>query len=99
VRDTVRAYRMVMEKGRPGAVYNVCSGVARAIFEVLEILLGMSDARIEVEKDPARQRPSDIPLLVGDNALVHEETGWKPEIPLEQTLKDTLDYWRSVESR
>lgn len=99
VRDTVRAYRMVMEKGRPGAAYNVCSGVARAIFEVLEILLGMSDARIEVEKDPARQRPSDIPLLVGDNTLVRDETGWKPEIPLEQTLKDTLDYWRSVESR
>ena len=99
VRDTARAYRMVMEKGRPGAAYNVCSGVARAISEILEILLGMSDERIKVEKDPARQRQSDIPVLVGDNTLVRDETGWEPEIPLEQTLKDTLDYWRSVESR
>ena len=99
VRDTVRAYRMVMEKGRSGAVYNVCSGVATAISDILEILLGMSDARIEVEKDPARQRPSDIPLLLGANGLLREETGWEPEIPLEQTLKDTLDYWRSIESQ
>ena len=99
VRDTVRAYRMVMEKGRSGAAYNVCSGVAKAISEILEILLGMSDARIKVENDPARQRHSDIPLLVGDNALLRKETGWEPEIPLEQTLKDTLDYWRSIESR
>lgn len=99
VRDTVRAYQMVMEKGRPGAAYNVCSGVASAISEVLEILLGMSDARITVEKDPARQRPSDIPVLVGDNSLVREETGWQPEIPLEKTLGDTLEYWRSIESR
>ncbi|MCJ7652950.1 MAG: GDP-mannose 4,6-dehydratase, partial [Actinobacteria bacterium] len=71
----------------------------RAISEILEILLGMSDERIKVEKDPARQRQSDIPVLVGDNTLVRDETGWEPEIPLEQTLKDTLDYWRSAESR
>jgi GDP-4-dehydro-6-deoxy-D-mannose reductase len=59
----------------------------------------MSDERIEVERDPARQRPSDIPLLVGANELLRKETGWEPGIPLEQTLKDTLDYWRSIESQ
>jgi GDP-4-dehydro-6-deoxy-D-mannose reductase len=95
VRDTVRAYRMVMEKGRPGATYNVCSGKARPVSELLETLLSFSDVPIGVERDPARQRPSDIPLLVGENTRLCEETGWEPRIPLEQTLRDTLDFWRA----
>jgi GDP-4-dehydro-6-deoxy-D-mannose reductase len=95
VRDTVRAYRMVMEKGRPGATYNVCSGKARPISELLEILLSFSDASVGVERDPSRQRPSDIPLLVGDNTRLRGETGWEPIIPLEKTLRDTLDFWRA----
>ncbi len=94
VRDTVRAYRMVMEKGRPGAAYNVCSGKAYAVSELLETLLSLSDAPIGIERDPERQRPSDIPLLMGDNTRLRRETGWEPLIPLEQTLRDTLDYWR-----
>lgn len=95
VRDTVRAYRMVMEKGRPGATYNVCCGEARAISQLLEILLSFSEAPIGVERDPRRQRPSDIPLLVGNNTRLREETGWEPIIPLEKTLRDTLDFWRA----
>jgi GDP-4-dehydro-6-deoxy-D-mannose reductase len=95
VRDTVRAYRMVMEKGQPGATYNVCSGKARAISELLEMLLSLSEASIGVERDPGRQRPSDIPLMVGDNTRLREETGWEPMIPLEKTLRDTLDFWRA----
>ena len=95
VRDTVRAYRMVMEKGRPGATYNVCSGEARAISQLLEILLSFSEAPIGVERDPRRQRPSDIPLLVGNNTRLREATGWEPTIPLEKTLRDTLDFWRA----
>jgi len=94
VRDTVRAYRMVMEKGKAGTAYNVCSGTARAVAEVLELLLEASGAEIRVERDACRQRPSDIPLLLGDNARLKEETGWEPVIGLETTLKDTLDYWR-----
>jgi GDP-4-dehydro-6-deoxy-D-mannose reductase len=94
VRDTVRAYRMVMEKGLPGSSYNVCSGTARPIAEILELLLAMSEVGIGVERDPDRQRPSDIPLLVGDNARLRAETGWEPRIELEQTLRDTLDFWR-----
>lgn len=96
VRDTVRAYRMVMEKGTGGTTYNVCSGRAYPVSEVLEKLLSLSEASIGVERDPERQRPSDIPLLTGDNTRLRRETGWEPQIPLEQTLRDTLDYWREV---
>lgn len=95
VRDTVMAYLMVMQKGNPGSVYNVCSGSTRRISEILDLLVGMSSAEITVEKDPARQRPSDIPVLKGDPSRIKEEVGWEPAIPIERTLKDTLDYWRS----
>lgn len=99
VRDTVRAYRIIMESGRGGASYNVCSGTAVAVSEILDMMLEMSEARIRVEPDPGRQRPSDIPLLLGDNTLLMEETGWAPEIPLRRTLQDTIDYWRRECSR
>ena len=95
VRDTSRAYRMLMEAGRPGVIYNVCSGVARPVSELLDVLLGMSEAVVEVERDPARQRPSDIPVLVGDSSMIRDEVGWEPVIPIERTLRDTLDYWRA----
>lgn len=94
VRDTVRAYRMVMENGRGGVSYNVCSGRALAVREILDMMLDISGAEITVEPDPCRQRPSDIPLLLGDNTRLKEETGWEPVIPIEKTLKDTIDYWR-----
>lgn len=94
VRDTVRAYRMIMERGLAGSSYNVCSGRARSIAEILEMLLGLSPAGIKVERDPMRQRPSDIPLLQGDNDKLRRETGWEPTLDIEATLRDTLDYWR-----
>ncbi|MDD5448453.1 MAG: GDP-mannose 4,6-dehydratase [Actinomycetota bacterium] len=96
VRDTVRAYRLIMEKASPGSIYNVCSGHAWAMSEILEKLLSMSEASIVVRKDPSRQRPSDIPVVLGDNSRLREELGWKPEIPIEKTLADTLDYWREA---
>ena len=96
VRDTVRAYRIIMEKGKAGASYNVCSGQAHAISELLDLLLEMSGMDIRVEHDACRQRPSDIPLLLGDNTRLRRETGWEPEIPIEQTLADSLDYWRRM---
>ncbi len=94
VRDMVRAYRLAAEKGEPGAVYNICSGHALTIRELLDRLLALSDVEIRVEEDPARLRPSDVPILLGSAARFREVTGWEPEIPLEQTLRDLLDWWR-----
>jgi len=94
VRDTVRAYRLLMEKGTGGTVYNVCSGEAHAISDILGILLSLSPLEIEVERDPGRQRPSDLPILVGDNSRIGKDLGWSPRLPIEETLQDTLDWWR-----
>jgi len=94
VRDVVRAYWLVLEKGEPGEVYNIASGKAMKIKELLDTLLKMTDVKIKVEQDPARMRPSDVPILLGDSSKLRERTGWKPEISFEKTLKDTLDYWR-----
>lgn len=95
VRDTVRAYRAVLEHGRPGRAYNVSSGRAYAIGELLDRLVAKARARVRVRVDPARFRPNDVPLLVGDPRRIQEELGWVPEIPLERTLRDVLDYWRA----
>ena len=94
VRDIVKAYWLSLEHCTPGEVYNICSGKAYEIQEVLDTLLRHTDAEVEVRQDPARLRPSDVPLLLGDNSKFREATGWKPEIPFEQTAKDLLDYWR-----
>ncbi|HEY8418617.1 MAG TPA: GDP-mannose 4,6-dehydratase [Limnochordales bacterium] len=96
VRDIVRAYRLALEHGAPGAVYNIASGETHTIASILERLVAMSRVRVEVREDPARLRPSDVPILLGDASRFRACTGWKPEVPLEQTLQDTLDYWRRV---
>ena len=94
VRDVVRAYWSLLEKGEGGAAYNVCRGSGRRIRDMLDILLGGATTRVEVEVDPERLRPSDIPVLVGDPSRLQATTGWEPRIPLEQTLADLLDFWR-----
>lgn len=94
VRDVVRAYWLLLEKGEPGAVYNVCSGRGVSIREVLERLLGLGRSPVEVRVDPARLRPSDIPALVGDPRRLRAATGWQPCYALERTLLDLLDDWR-----
>lgn len=94
VRDIVRAYWLCLEHCEPGEVYNIASGKAYRIQQVLDMLLAHSDVDIEVRQDPARLRPSDVPLLLGDNSKFYKATGWKPEIPFEQTAADLLDYWR-----
>ncbi len=94
VRDVVKAYALSLEKGEPGEVYNICSGKGIKIREMLDILLSFSSIKIKVEQDPSRMRPSDVELLLGDSTKFTKRTGWKPEIPLEQTLKDLLEYWR-----
>jgi GDP-4-dehydro-6-deoxy-D-mannose reductase len=94
VRDMVRAYWLSLEKCEPGEVYNICRGRDWGIREVLDLLLGMTSAKIEVRPDPARMRPSDVPVLLGDPTKFKRATGWEPKIPFEQTLHDMLDYWR-----
>ncbi|MBI3456851.1 MAG: GDP-mannose 4,6-dehydratase, partial [Candidatus Rokubacteria bacterium] len=94
VRDMVRAYWLALEHGEPGEVYNLCSGRGYTIRNVLEILLGLAQARVEVREDPARLRPSDVPVLVGDGTRFRQISGWQPTMPFEVTLKDLLDYWR-----
>lgn len=96
VRDIVRAYWLIMMKGKAGEVYNVCSGKAYAISEILDILLSKARVEIEVRNDPERSRPADIPVLSGDAVKIFETTGWKPEIPFEKTLEDVLNYWRHM---
>jgi GDP-4-dehydro-6-deoxy-D-mannose reductase len=94
VRDIVRAYWLALEKGEPGEVYNLCSGRAWTIREMLDMLLGMSTQKIRVVQDPARMRPSDVPVLLGDASRFRDRTGWEPTIPFEQTMRDLLAYWR-----
>jgi GDP-4-dehydro-6-deoxy-D-mannose reductase len=94
VRDTVRAYVLVMEHGVTGTVYNVASGVARPVRALLEGLLARSTATVRVEVDPALLRPNDAPVFAGDASRLHALTGWTPEIGFERMLDDLLAYWR-----
>ncbi len=95
VRDVVRAYRLLVERGNPGDVYNVCSGRSVAVKEIADLLLGMAARPMRLVSDPALQRPVDIPVLVGDSSRLARATGWAPTIPLDQTLADVLADWRS----
>jgi GDP-4-dehydro-6-deoxy-D-mannose reductase len=96
VRDTVRAYHALVERGGVRRPYNICSGQAHSMRELLDILLSFARARVRVETDPARLRPSDTPVVHGSHARITAETGWEPGIPIEQTLSDLLDYWRKT---
>jgi GDP-4-dehydro-6-deoxy-D-mannose reductase len=95
VRDIVRAYWLAVNKCEYGEVYNICSGKARTIQSVLDLLLDMTDKKIEIKQDPSRMRPSDVEILFGDYSKFKEKTGWTPEIPFEKTMQDLLDYWRN----
>lgn len=96
VRDVVRAYVMLIENGCAGETYNVGSGKAVAIQEILDMILKLSSTAITVEVDPARMRPVDVPIIEADIEKLEECTGWKREIPLERTIEETLDYWRKA---
>lgn len=95
VRDVVRAYRLLAEKGVCGKTYNVGRGKAVKISYILETAVSMATRPVEVKQDPARMRASDIPLIEPDVSLINADTGWRAEISMEQTVKDTLDYWRN----
>ena len=95
VRDMVHAYQVIMEKGTPGDVYNIGSGRSVSIKEVLDTLISLSTTPMEVVQDIARLRPSDVPDLVCDTTKI-ANLGWEAHIPLEETLRNTLDYWRAI---
>ncbi len=99
VRDIVRAYWLAALNGEVGSCYNVGSGTARSIRWLLDTLLSLSLVDVRVEIDPARLRPSDVPISVCDNRHLVAATGWQPEIPVEQSLRDLLESWRSEQGR
>lgn len=94
VQDVVRAYALLAERGQPGQTYNVGSGRSVSVGSVLELLLGMARVPIAVVTDPDRFRPVDVPDIHADIAKIRADTGWAPAIPLEQTLRETLDDFR-----
>ncbi|HXF94306.1 MAG TPA: GDP-mannose 4,6-dehydratase [Nitrospiraceae bacterium] len=95
VRDIVRGYWLLLERGEPGEVYNLCSGRSWTIQDVLEFMLGQSRVgRVEIRVDPSRLRPSDVPTLVGDFTKIRKAMDWVPAVAFERTLGDLLNYWR-----
>jgi GDP-4-dehydro-6-deoxy-D-mannose reductase len=96
VRDICRAYRLLLALDVPPATYNVASGTAVRLADVVELLRCLARYPIVVEQDPARSRPVDVPILLGDASRLAAATGWRPSIPLEQTLSDALDYARAA---
>jgi GDP-4-dehydro-6-deoxy-D-mannose reductase len=95
VGDVVQAYIALVTQGRAGHAYNVGSGEARPIAEILERLLSFATRTIDVQRDPARFRPVDGPLIEADITRIRGETDWEPRIPLDEALRETLDYWRA----
>ena len=96
VRDTVRGYRVVIDRGVTARPYNVCSGTARPIGELLDLLIARARVPVHVRVDAARFRPNDTPIVVGNSERIRHELGWEPMIPLERTLDDVLEYWRQT---
>lgn len=95
VRDMVRGYLMAVQKCDPGEVYNICTGKAIQVSDMLTMLLSFSKVKATIQPDPLRLRPSDVPVLIGDNSKFVSKTGWKPEIAFEKTMEDLLNYWRA----
>lgn len=99
VRDVVKAYIALVERGQAGHAYNVGSGNAVVIQTILDHLISLSHIKITVEQDPAKMRPVDYPISYGDISKIKADTGWQPEIPLKQSLEDILEYWREETSK
>ncbi len=92
--DVMRAYASLVERGTPGEAYNVGTGKAHSIKYLLEVLLNYSNSKISIKQDPARMRPSDVPIIYADNTKLKAQTGWEPIYTFEDSLKRVLDYWR-----
>lgn len=94
VRDIVRGYVMLLENGKIGESYNIGSGNVIKVKDILKKLVSLSYKEIKVEIDKEKFRPVDVPIVQCDNSKIKEDTGWKPEISIDETLKDVLEYWR-----
>lgn len=94
VRDVVRAYAALLDKGRSGEVYNVCSGIGTRLSDIITQFQTVCETGVTIETDPARVRRDEIPQVVGDSAKIRRETGWSPQIPIDTTIRDLMDYWR-----
>jgi GDP-4-dehydro-6-deoxy-D-mannose reductase len=94
VRDVVRAYFALLDKGRTDEVYNVCSGSALRLADVIGKFEAISGISIQIDTDPERLRSNEVSQIFGDSTKIRTETGWSPQIPLEKTIRDLLDYWR-----
>ena len=97
VRDIVRGYILLLEKGKVGEVYNIGSGKGVKVSEILKKLIDMAEVPIEVEIDSGKFRPVDVPIVVCDNSKIRKDTGWEIEIGIDDTLKETLEYWRNLD--
>ena len=95
VRDVVKAYAKLVKGGKRGETYNVGTGNAIAIEDILNKIVSMSDKNIEVKIDEKKLRPVDVPIIEPDISKIKSEVGWEPQIPLEQTLLETLEHWRN----
>ena len=93
VRDVVRAYRLLIEKGRKGQIYNVCSGSGLILRNALERMILAAGVEVEIRTDPDLLRPVDIPVMIGDNLKLRDDTGWRPEISVDRMLTDLVSWW------
>lgn len=98
VRDTARAYQLMMASAAPGIPYNVCTGTPVRIGDLVNLLVSKARVPITIEQDPSRFRPNDTPLVLGDCTRLTRDTGWSPSIPLAQTVEDLLAYWRAEQA-
>ena len=95
VRDVVRAYALLVQSGKAGETYNVGSGKAIAIQDILDMIIELSKVNIKVEVDPNKLRPVDVPIIEADISRITTITGWHPKIEISQTIKETLEHWRN----
>ena len=98
VRDTVEAYVQMMRSATPGLPYNVCRGQAIRIGALVDLFLARARVDVRIEQDPTKMRPSDVPFQCGSHDRLTQHTGWQPQIPLEQTVDDLLDWWRQQDA-
>lgn len=94
VRDVVRAYVALLEKGRNGQIYNVSSGIGALLSDIIRQFQAICRNVVTIETDPTRVRASEIPQVIGDSTKLKNETGWSPQIPMERTIRDLMTYWR-----
>jgi GDP-4-dehydro-6-deoxy-D-mannose reductase len=96
VRDVVRAYWLLLQQGLPGEAYNICSERAYSVRQIANMLIEMGQVKIELYSQPELQRRNDILLLLGSSGKLRQDTGWRPEIPLRQTLADLFMWWQEA---